>query len=325
MKVEVVILGKDYAMSDGQYVGVGKEKFPSVSVIVPVYNCEAFVGNCIQSLLNQDYPKDRYEVIFVDNASKDGTANIIKHYPVKYVLEDKVLNSYGARNAGARIATGEVLAFCDADQKAAADWLREIVRPLESGYVAVVGRMIGEVGGDSVVAEWCAADLTIDLGEKTREARVAATCNVLYKRDVFESLGGFEVESPSGADFDMSLRVQKATGKKLAYAHNAIQYHCPIRLSVRRLLRREARTAYGAEWFGTQHPEMALSLGNILFAPIKALCFCMGAILRAPFKGEFWCHPIKKVERILLTMACIFANSYGRLLFRVKSGPGRSW
>ena len=55
-----------------------EKALPFVSVIVPVYNAKGMVGDCIESLLNQDYPKDRYEIIVVDNDSTDGTAEVIR-------------------------------------------------------------------------------------------------------------------------------------------------------------------------------------------------------------------------------------------------------
>ena len=60
---------------------------PSVSVIVPVYNGEKTIEKCILSLMDQDYPRDRYEIIVVDHGSTDGTAKIVKQFPVKYLSE----------------------------------------------------------------------------------------------------------------------------------------------------------------------------------------------------------------------------------------------
>lgn len=92
----------------------GGNELPFVSVIVPVYNSEDMIGECIEALLDQDYPKDRYEVIIVDNDSTDGTAEVIKRYPVKYVLEAEVHTSYAVENAGIRHARREAFGFCAA-------------------------------------------------------------------------------------------------------------------------------------------------------------------------------------------------------------------
>ena len=52
-----------------------------ISVIVPFYNEEGYVEQCVQALLSQDYPKERYEVILVDNNSSDRSAEIVRRYP----------------------------------------------------------------------------------------------------------------------------------------------------------------------------------------------------------------------------------------------------
>ena len=88
---------------------------PYISVIVPVYNGETTIGKCVEALLNQDYPKDKYEVIIVDNNSKDKTAEVIDQYPVTYALEKGTQSSYAARNSAIKMAKGDVLAFTDSD------------------------------------------------------------------------------------------------------------------------------------------------------------------------------------------------------------------
>lgn len=104
-----------------------EEALPFVSVIVPVYNAEGMVGDCIESLLNQDYPKDRYEIIIVDNDSTDGTAEVIRRYPVKYMMEREMHTCFAAEDTGARASRGELLAFCDSDETATPSRVRTLV------------------------------------------------------------------------------------------------------------------------------------------------------------------------------------------------------
>lgn len=85
----------------------GTDTLPLISVIVPVYNGEMITGDCIESILSQNYPKEKIEIFNVDNNSKDNTAKIIKRYPVRYILEDKIQSSYASRNAAIRIAKRE--------------------------------------------------------------------------------------------------------------------------------------------------------------------------------------------------------------------------
>ena len=85
-----------------------------ISVIVPVRNNEEMIGDCIESLLAQDYPKEDYEIIVVDNNSTDKTTDIIKKYPVKYLHEEKTGRGI-ARNTAVKTAFGEIIAFTDSD------------------------------------------------------------------------------------------------------------------------------------------------------------------------------------------------------------------
>ncbi|HJR63527.1 MAG TPA: glycosyltransferase, partial [Gemmatimonadaceae bacterium] len=63
------------------------EALPSMSVVVPVLNGERTLRSCLVSLLATDYPAGRVEVVVVDNGSRDGTAQIARAFPVRYVLE----------------------------------------------------------------------------------------------------------------------------------------------------------------------------------------------------------------------------------------------
>ena len=80
-----------------------------ISVVVPVYNAETYIEDCIRALLSQNYPVDNYEIIMIDNNSKDGSPEIIKRYPgIKYQKRDKQ-GSYAARNRGILQATLHLL------------------------------------------------------------------------------------------------------------------------------------------------------------------------------------------------------------------------
>ena len=88
-----------------------------ISVILPVYNAEQTIGPCIESLLDQDFPKDQCERIVVDNNSTDGTKDRIQRYNVNCTVESEIQTSYAARNRGIREAVGEVLTFIGSTRK----------------------------------------------------------------------------------------------------------------------------------------------------------------------------------------------------------------
>ncbi len=86
-----------------------------ISIIVPVHNNEMTIDSLLDSLLNQSYPNDKYEIIMVDNNSSDNTRKIISNYPVTLLDEQNIQSSYAARNRGVRGAKGKILAFTDGD------------------------------------------------------------------------------------------------------------------------------------------------------------------------------------------------------------------
>src|SRR6058998_485820 len=103
---------------------------PMVSVIVPAFNAERTIGDCLAALLAQDYPPERLEIIAVDNRSTDRTAAHMCHYPVRVVAERRVQSSYAARNTGLAEARGSVLCFTDADCLPEPGWARTLVAAL---------------------------------------------------------------------------------------------------------------------------------------------------------------------------------------------------
>lgn len=59
------------------------------SIIIPAYNVEKYIGDCLGSLMNQDYPHNDYEIIIVDDASTDGTVSVVESIVDKYVVDNK--------------------------------------------------------------------------------------------------------------------------------------------------------------------------------------------------------------------------------------------
>ena len=110
---------------------------PAVTVIVPVCNGERTIEACVAPVLRCDYPESLREVVVVDNASTDRTADIVRTFPVGYVHEPKRGRSY-ARNRGIHVSEGPILAFTDADCVVAESWLRELVGAFDDDAVSAV-------------------------------------------------------------------------------------------------------------------------------------------------------------------------------------------
>jgi glycosyltransferase involved in cell wall biosynthesis len=104
---------------------------PIISVIIPSYNEEKLLPYCLKSVLNQDFPRNKYEIIVVNNASTDKTPQIAKKFKVKLINEPKK-GLVRARNAGFKAAKGKYLVNLDADCLVPRNWLKRIEQNFRS-------------------------------------------------------------------------------------------------------------------------------------------------------------------------------------------------
>lgn len=113
---------------------------PFMSVVVISHNGEATLGRTLRAIMEQSYPEDRYEVIVVDDASKDNTGAIAQSYPrVRYVRLDTNAGVSGARNAGLDAAKGKIYVAFDDDCIPLPTWLEELARGYDADNPAGVG------------------------------------------------------------------------------------------------------------------------------------------------------------------------------------------
>lgn len=97
-----------------------------ISVVIPAYNAEKFIGLCLESISKVDYPS--FEVIVIDDCSRDKTAEIVKNFPVKLIKLEKNVGAATARNIGVKYATGEIIFFIDADCVVDKDWIKTLLK-----------------------------------------------------------------------------------------------------------------------------------------------------------------------------------------------------
>lgn len=201
---------------------------PFLSVIIPVYNGEKTIGECIESLLNQDYPKDKYEIIVVDNNSGDKTAQIVKKYPVRYLEEKAIQSDFAARNRSIRhAANGQILAFTDADCIASRDWLKKSVKAFEDDRIGCVAGSIEGYKAQNYVDEYLSKRKIISQDEKRGDLPLpyAKTANAFYRREVFDKIGLFEERWRSAGDADICWRMQLETDYKIKFIPDTIIFH----------------------------------------------------------------------------------------------------
>jgi glycosyltransferase involved in cell wall biosynthesis len=193
-----------------------------VSVIVPARNAAGHIGRCLEALAAQTYPEERYEVIVVDNGSRDATRQVVAAHPVRLLEETSCCSPYPARNRGLDHACGEVIAFTDADCRPLETWLERGIKRLdEEGADLVGGRVVFTFASTPTVGETVDALWHLDVRRQVYENRAAMTANLFVRRSVFDSIGGFDPDVRSGGDGRWTRRASDA-GFTLVYAPDAV-------------------------------------------------------------------------------------------------------
>lgn len=120
------------------------DEFPRVSVVIVNLNGKTHLNECLKSLMRLDYPKDRLEVIIVDNGSQDGSVEYIeaKFGWVKLIRNSKNEGFAKPSNDGARAASGDYVAFLNNDMKVQRNWLIELIRTLKATNAKCAGSVI---------------------------------------------------------------------------------------------------------------------------------------------------------------------------------------
>ena len=231
---------------------VGRER-RFISVVVPIYNEAAYVERCAQALLGQDYPRDRYEILMVDNNSTDGSYEIASGIDGIRVLREEVQGDYAARNLGIASAQGEIIAFTDSDTAPFPDWLDSIEKEMaaEPCTAVIVGGL--NFSGSSRVLGLLAAyeadkSRYIFQGDDPH-LYYGYTCNLAARRRVFEELGAF-APIQRNADVVFVQKVVRACSPK------AVVYRPQV--GVQRLEIRSFGDFVRKQWiYGTDFPRYA--------------------------------------------------------------------
>lgn len=216
-----------------------------MSVIIPARDAGRWLGACLDAVAAQT-AAPAHEVIVVDDASVDGTAQLARSHPaVTRVVSGPGRGSYAARNAAIALATGELLAFTDADCVPDPGWLAAGADAVERGADLAGGEVVSAVAGGPPNA-WERYDRAVYLrqDELVREDHFAATANLFVRRAVVDDLGGFDSSLKSGGDYEFGRRATSA-GHRLVYVPEASVVHRP-RASLRETWHLHRRL--GAGW-----------------------------------------------------------------------------
>jgi glycosyltransferase involved in cell wall biosynthesis len=183
---------------------------PFISIIIPAYNEESYLPHCLQGVFELEYPKDRMEVIVVDNESTDRTKEIALSYGCR-VLDKPEGTIASVRNFGVREAiSNEYIAFIDSDCIPHKNWLKACIEHMNDPHIGAITTSVADPpeNGTWVEKAWCA------MGKSSRHLDIAETkslssFSIFIRWSLFYELGGFNEELITCEDADLGYRLSE--------------------------------------------------------------------------------------------------------------------
>jgi glycosyltransferase involved in cell wall biosynthesis len=195
--------------------------FPTVSILLPIRNEEAFIERCLGAILAQDYPSGQIHVLIADGMSTDRTREIIASMPDQQritVLDNPAMLQASGLNLAIQQATGEVLVRVDGHTIIAADYVRQCVKILQETGADNVGGPMDPVG-ETAIGRAIAAAGKSPFGVPTAfhvSSKAQYTDTVYlgaWPRQIFERVGLFSQTAVPNEDYEMNVRIRKTGGK----------------------------------------------------------------------------------------------------------------
>jgi GT2 family glycosyltransferase/exo-beta-1,3-glucanase (GH17 family) len=237
-----------------------RPSWPTVSVVVCAHNEEALIGRCLESLRACDYPD--LDVVVCDDGSTDRTLEIAREFPFRVLaLQHGGLGR--ARNAGLDAATGEIVAFLDADAEAHAEWPYHLALSLEDEGVAATGGPnlppSDAPFAERAVAESPGGPIHVLIGDDRAEH--VPGCNMAFRKDAIEHVGAFDpVYTAAGDDVHVCWNLLDA-GYEIAFAPTAqVRHHRPATL--RTYFRQQRSYGRAERLLQGRHPHRFNSVGQ---------------------------------------------------------------
>jgi glycosyltransferase involved in cell wall biosynthesis len=183
---------------------------PLVSFVIPVRNDAHRLHVCLESIRANDYPRERVQIIVVDNGSIDDSASVARQAGATVISVPDACVSV-LRNRGAECATGDVLAFVDADHVIGSDWIHSAASVLSVEDVAATGApCTSPPAGTWVQRRY---DLLRHHPQSYVDVDWLGSGNMAVKRSFFDRAGGFDSRLAACEDVDLCIRIRASGGR----------------------------------------------------------------------------------------------------------------
>lgn len=246
----------------------GNTAWPFVTVIIPVYNEERFIGTALDGVLAQDYPAAKLEIVIADGMSSDNTRQIIQrfmaaHPNIELILNPQRIVSTGL-NRAIHAAKGEVIVRLDGHCEYPGDYVRRVVELRQQLGADNVGGVLVPVG-TSYVQQAIAKAYYSPAGFFGAALKGAGGSEVIrqvdavhggcWRRDRLLAVGGFDEQFVRNQDDELSFRLRKNSGKIYQYLGIRVKYH--VRNSFKKLLQQFFQYGYWKVSVIKKHPQQA--------------------------------------------------------------------
>ena len=274
-----------------------KEKLPFVSALLVTRNEKDYIKMSLMSLIDQTYPKDKYDIVIIDGGSTDGTLDIIKElqdtynsesFSIRVVPNPKKILATGW-NIGIQSAKGEYVVRIDAHATAEKDFIEKSVETMQRvDAVCVGGKLISKSlnGEDNVISYVLSSPFGVGNSSfRVSEDEGYADTAVygLYQKAIFDKAGYFDEKMVRNQDIEMHSRIKKAGGK--FYFNPAIKSTYYTRNTVKKMLKQ----AYGnGQWNMVllKRGSGALSIRHLV--PFAFVLSIIGSIALGFIHPIFW-------------------------------------
>lgn len=211
---------------------------PLVSVVVITRNRSASLARTLRALACLDYPS--YEIIVVDNASMDDTAEVAAAFSVRYLFCPLSYGISRCRKEGVEAARGEIVAFCDDDCIPIPQWLQHLVRRLtKEEKLAMIGGQVVNIGFSEAQqhkgkVKWTNRNGKMAFATDPKETEFFGNANLAFKKAAVQAIGGYDTFYKAGREeIDLALRLRRQ-GHRVEYEPAALVNHYHTGISHKR-------------------------------------------------------------------------------------------
>jgi GT2 family glycosyltransferase len=200
-----------------------------VSVVILTRNRAVSLRRALGALKAQKYPQ--YEIIVVDNDSKDDTAQVAQEFSAKYIFSPSTNGISLSRRLGVDAAAGAIIAFCDDDCAPAPDWLQHLVRRLDNEQdLGLLGGQVINIGFDDAHQykgrqKWTERNGKLTFAVDPKEADFFGNANLAFRKAAYQAVGGYDSFFRANMEeIDLAMKFRRH-GFRVDYEPAAIVNH----------------------------------------------------------------------------------------------------